>query len=258
MELADRLRTASREERRSGLYAEVYRERLERIPSHPLLVRAGDPEATRVSARRQVRLLERHLTPDTVFAEVGPGDCAVCLAVADLVKTVYAVDVTDGLAAGGPWPENVHFVATDGIHLGVPPASLDVVYSNQVLEHLHPDDATEHLEEVFSALRPGGVFICITPNRLSGPWDVSRGFGPAARGLHLREYTLSEQAALLRSLGFNVSFLAAYRGIRLLPRVPEAPVRTLESLLERMPQAMRQRAAGPLVAVKLVATKPQE
>lgn len=258
VELAERLRTASQDERRRGLYADVYRERLERIPSHPLLLRAQDADATRASAERQLRLLERHLSPDTVFAEVGPGDCAVCLAAAPLVSEVYAVDVADGLAADGPWPDNLHFVHSDGIRLGLPRESVDLVYSNQVLEHLHPDDARDHLAEVLDALRPGGLFVCITPNRLSGPWDVSRGHAPTARGLHLREYSLSEQADLLRSLGFTVSLVASYRGARLLPRVPERPVRALERLLERVPPGARRRLAGPLVAVKIVATKPPE
>ena len=34
-----------------------------------------------------------------------------------------------------------------------------------------------------------GVYICITPNRVSGPHDVSRGFDEVATGFHMHEYT---------------------------------------------------------------------
>src|SRR5687768_10733530 len=94
VELAERLRAAREEERRSGLYAAIYEERLRRIPSHPLVVRANDPSARAAATEPQVRLLTPWLTPDTVFLEVGPGDCAVTLAVARRVAHVYAVDVT--------------------------------------------------------------------------------------------------------------------------------------------------------------------
>jgi hypothetical protein len=43
-ELADRLRRASKEERRA-LYGVVYAERSARIPHHPLVSAAADPEA---------------------------------------------------------------------------------------------------------------------------------------------------------------------------------------------------------------------
>ena len=60
------------------------------------------------------------------------------------------------------------------------------------MEHLHPDDALEQLQNIYSALVPGGIYLCITPNRLSGPQDVSRDFDMVATGFHLKEYTISE------------------------------------------------------------------
>jgi len=97
VELASRLRAASKEERLAGLYASIYRARLERIPSHPLLLQSRDALARDRASRPQFRLLEPYLAPDGIVVEVGPGDCAVALAVASRVKTVYAVDVTDAL-----------------------------------------------------------------------------------------------------------------------------------------------------------------
>lgn len=60
------------------------------------------------------------------------------------------------------------------------------------MEHLHPDDAYEQLQEIYNALIPGGIYICITPNRLSGPHDVSQYFDSIATGFHPKEYTTVE------------------------------------------------------------------
>jgi SAM-dependent methyltransferase len=256
VELADRLRGASRQERLSGLYSSVYAERLARIPAHPLLVRSQDPVEREQAVRVQVRLLLPFLAPNTAFMEVGPGDCWLALAVAARVKTVYAVDVTDSLVGSFQFPSNFHFVASDGVTIGLPPETIDLAYSNQVLEHLHPDDANEHVRAVHRTLAPGGKFICVTPNRLSGPWDISRHFGETANGLHLKEYTVWELVDLLRASGFTVNLIATYHGRHLLPHVPEGLVRRLEKALEGLPPGVRRPAAMCLTAVKVVATKP--
>lgn len=257
VELAARLRAASRDERLNGLYAATYSARLERIPSHPLLVQSRDPLARKRASRPQFRLLEPYLVPDAVFVEVGPGDCTVALAATDRVKTVYAVDVTHALVPDQV-PENFHFVHSNGVDVPVPGGTAHLVYSNQVLEHLHPDDAYEHLLAIQRALAPGGRFICITPNRLSGPWDVSRQFDRTATGLHLKEYTLSEEIDLLRSVGFDVWLFASYQGRHLLRRVPESPVRLIERVLEHFPTKVRRGGTAGLVAVKVMATKPND
>jgi hypothetical protein len=72
-----------------------------------------------------------------------------------------------------------------------------------LMEHLHPDDAMEQLRSIADALRPGGRYICITPNRLTGPHDISAGFDDEARGFHLREYTYRELACAFRRAGFR-------------------------------------------------------
>jgi len=256
VELAERLRSASKEERLAGLYISIYAERLERIQDHPLLLRSLDEVARERATIPQLRLLETYLSPDVVFMEIGPGDCALALAVAERVSEVYAVDVTDALLHDPRRPDNFRFVSTNGVEIAVPPGKVDLAFSYQVLEHLHPEDAQDHLQEVHTALRPGGRFICITPNRLSGPWDISRRFDSAAKGLHLKEYTLSEQADLLRACGFEVSFFGSLLGHHFLRRMPEAPIRVLERALARGPRRVARYAAMGLATVKIVATKP--
>ena len=80
--------------------------------------------------------------------------------------------------------------------------TINVVYSHQVIEHLHPDDAVTHLQEVYRVLSPGGAYICATPNRLNGPHDISKYFDREATGFHLKEYTTTELYGLFRQEGF--------------------------------------------------------
>jgi len=94
---------------------------------------------------------------------------------------------------------------TDGIHLTryEPAASYDVVISTQLVEHLHPDDIGEHCAEAARLLKPGGAYLIVTPNRLSGPADVAELFDMEVSDcFHLREYTHGELAAILRRSGF--------------------------------------------------------
>ena len=253
-ELAARLREAPPESRLS-LYNEVYSERLERIPHHPLIERAADPVAQASATRARMGLLDPWLCERTVVLEIGPGDCAVARAVSARVRRVYAVDVSDGLVSDEPLPENVELIISDGVSIPVPAGSVDVAYSDQVMEHLHPDDAEEQLRGVYRALAVGGRYLCITPNRLSGPWDVSRGFDEAATGLHLREYSIGELCEVLRSAGFQVRVFGSWGARRLTPEFSPQAVVSAERFIERLPRRVRRRLAHFLVAVKVVGRK---
>jgi len=52
------------------------------------------------------------------------------------------------------------------------------------------------------ALAPGGIYLCVTPNRLYGPSDVSGYFYDIATGFHLREYSARELSRLFTEAGF--------------------------------------------------------
>jgi SAM-dependent methyltransferase len=94
----------------------------------------------------------------------------------------------------------------DGTRMPLADGSVDIAYSNNVIEHLHPDDARAQMAEIHRVLKPQGVFVCITPPRSTGPHDVSKFFlppGAEPQGLHLKEYELGELAGLLASLGFR-------------------------------------------------------
>jgi SAM-dependent methyltransferase len=233
--LAGRLRVASREDRRR-LYGQLYDELYRRVPDHPQLTRKDMPEEARDAIRRQLRMLRPHLSKDAVYLEVGPGDCGLTFEVAKQVHHAIGVDVSAEITSVDGRPRNFELVLSDGTSIPVAPASVDVAYSNQLMEHLHPDDAREQLLNLSRALRPGGVYVCITPNRLTGPHDVSRGFDSVATGFHMREYTNAELMNLLRECGFgSVEIYSTVRGRSF--RVPKPPLLAFERWLLGQPPA---------------------
>lgn len=81
-------------------------------------------------------------------------------------------------------------------------ASLDVVASLQVIEHLW--DQPQFLTECARVLRPGGRLLVTTPNRLT----FSPGRETPLNPFHTRELTARELGALLRDAGFTVDSMA--------------------------------------------------
>jgi SAM-dependent methyltransferase len=233
-ELSDRLRSASRTAR-SLVYTEVYRELYASLPDHPQ--RCPNIErSARVDG--QLRRIAGQLRPQSVFLEIGCGDAALGFAVAGQVRTAYGVDVTEALIDFGAAPPNFRFLLTGGVEIPLPAEAVDFAYSNQLLEHLHPDDAAGQLREVYRVLKPGGRYMCITPSRVTGPHDISCYFDYEATCLHLREYDYGSLRALFRDAGFQQFYcFASIRG-RELP-LPYAAIRALESSLSSLPAAIR-------------------
>jgi SAM-dependent methyltransferase len=201
-DLAAQLRNAPRQERRK-LYSSAYDELFRRIPHHRQLTRKLSAEQIAKHVSLQLRLLGRFLKPDTCFLEIGAGDCALSLRVAASVRKVYALDVSTMLTQDVRVPRNFELILSDGVSVPTPPGSVTLAYSNQLMEHLHPEDAAEQLANIYQAIAPDGAYVCITPNRLTGPHDISKYFERTASGFHLKEYTIAELRAILRRAGFR-------------------------------------------------------
>ena len=95
---------------------------------------------------------------------------------------------------------------SDGVHLNrfEPNNHYDVVISDQVIEHIHPDDLLAHFKGVKSILTEKGRYILCTPHVHDGPWDVSRVFKcEKPIGMHLKEYTYRELVKMLKRAGFK-------------------------------------------------------
>jgi len=260
--LASKLRNASRQERRD-LYSSLYDELYRQVPHHPQLMQKRSLQDTVAAVSVQMRLVKPFLGRDMTFLEIGPGDCALALEVAKYVRQVYAVDVSDEITRSVTQPANFRLVLSDGISVPVPESSVDVAYSNHLMEHLHPDDAVEQMENIWKALVPGGVYICITPNRLSGPHDISAHFDREATGFHLKEYTVLELSSLFRKVGYlrlRVHVGAKGKYISLHP----SPIILLEKSLGRLPYLLRRPVARNLPLrillgnVRFVGMKPSE
>jgi SAM-dependent methyltransferase len=249
-ELAERLRSAA-PERRAETYGEVYNELFTRFPDHPQFAIDRAERARFVQARW--RFVSRFLTANACVMEIGAGDCAFSVHAAQQVRKVVAVDVSEVIVSGAP--ENLEVIISDGTSIPVEPASVDLVFSDQLMEHLHPDDAAQQLENVARAIRPGGVYVCITPNRVTGPHDVSRGFDEVSTGFHLREYRARDLAPMFVNTGFSkVDFYAGGRGRYV--RLPHHSAIALESAFEWLPLSVRWRLSGaayPVLGLNVVA-----
>ena len=258
-ELADRLRLAPRSQRR-GLYCEVYDELFRRVRHHPQLHAAnGAPRQREVDGL--LALTRGFLTSSTVLLEVGAGDCELAIRAAAIVKRVYAIDVSEQITRGVSCPVNLSLILSDGCSIPVPEGSVNVAVSNQFMEHLHPDDAREQLQNIYRSLAPGGVYVCITPNRVYGPHDVSKYFDQVATGFHLIEYNARDIRRLFASAGFSgMRFYAGARGIFL--RVPFWLIAFFEAIVGAFPRGVGKRIAqtGPmraLLGLRVAAMRPQ-
>ena len=151
---------------------------------------------------------------------------------------VLAVDVSDEITRKRVLPENLRLVLSDGSTIPVESNSVNVAYSNQLMEHLHPEDAVEQLQHLYAALAPGGVYICITPSRLTGPHDISCVYDREAKGFHLKEYTVGDLAALFREVGFTKTrIIFGGRGKFML--LPTWPAVICEKLVDLLPYGLR-------------------
>lgn len=238
-ELGDRLHNAAQPER-ARLYQSVYEELFRRVPDHPQ-VTAPDRTAHQVKVRSQLRLIKPFLNPRTVFLEIGGGDCALSFLVAPNVKQAYGLEITDHLVPQTV-PPNFQLVLSDGSSIGIPSNTIDLAFSFSVVEHVHPDDLTQQLAEVHRILKPGGIYYCVTPNRLLGPHDISCYFDTEATGLHLKEYTVGNLAKLFRDAGFRELWVEKiWKSHRV--SVPALAMRTVEWMLGALPWATRYRLA---------------
>ncbi len=236
-ELADRLRRATKDERRT-LYSQVYDELFKRVPLHPQHTNKSSPERLAADVAEKLQIVSPFLKPDSVFLEVGPGDCEFAKTVAERVARVLAIDVSDEITRKRTLPTNLELVLSDGSSIPVPPGSVHVAYSNQLMEHLHPDDAVDQLQHLHRALAPGGVYVCITPSRLTGPHDISYAFDREASGFHLKEYTVGDLAALFRQAGFDEVYII-FGGKGKFTLLPTWTATVCEQALGLLPHGLR-------------------
>lgn len=187
--------------------------------------------------------------------EVGSGQGTLARALARAGYEVVATDISSERGGQREPEERLTWGETDGVHLDefADRGGFDAVISDQMVEHLHPDDFLPHLSSARLLLKPGGRYAFRTPHGPSGPYDASLPFGfPAPLGTHLREYSFGSRVALLRAAGYTR--VLAERPTR---RGPVASGRYanyltfVEAQLDRLPLDVRRRVVKSLLRDKL-------
>jgi len=254
-DLAARLRGSDRRGR-TELFKTLYAELFERVPDHGRLKRRETQERSERSVRTQLNLLRDYLGPDKVMLEFAPGDCRLSFAAAPRVGKVVGADISDQRSPTDVAPANFEHLVYDGYDLPVADGSVDVAFSYQFLEHLHPEDVELHFSLVARVLRPGGVYVFDTPHRYSGPHDVAGFFGHALVCLHMQEWTYRELRQVAAKQGFERCF--AYRRARpMQSRWSNAVNDGLESMLGLLPpQICRKLSRRVFQSVALACVKP--
>ncbi len=152
------------------------------------------------------RLLQRCAGREVLEAGAGEGYGA------DLIATVatrvigldYDESAVAHIRARYPRVEMLHGNLAE---LPLPDASVDVVVNFQVIEHLW--DQGQFVAECLRVLRPGGVLLMSTPNRITFTPDSDTPLNP----FHTRELNAAELTELLTAQGFTMeAMLGVYHG----------------------------------------------
>jgi SAM-dependent methyltransferase len=190
------------------------------------------PHAQKVAAnareglayRRKIvdTLIVPHVSPDTAMLDFGCGPGVVANMAAPFVRRMIAVDVSRGVIAISralDHPPNVEYIANRGDDLAfLDAASLDLVFSFVVLQHLTPGQVKSFLAEFYRVLKPGGKAVLQIKLREAGEPRHDPGVGG---WLHRRTmlrmvfYTRAEMQQMMRESGFGecaVTNLRDYEG----------------------------------------------
>jgi 2-polyprenyl-3-methyl-5-hydroxy-6-metoxy-1,4-benzoquinol methylase len=133
--------------------------------------------------------------------EIGCGEGILSIAVSRLGNMVVGTDVSDTcihLAKKNKQrfgAKCVDFYRMNAVHMDISNHQFDWIISTDVIEHLHPDDAYDHLVEAARVLRKHGKYFLITPNS---------NYGIHAGETHLKEYSFEELRILFGKAGFSI------------------------------------------------------
>ncbi|WP_201265075.1 class I SAM-dependent methyltransferase [Rhodococcus sp. P1Y] len=134
-----------------------------------------------------------------VVLEAGSGEGYGANMIADVAASVTCVDYDASAAAHvrDRYPR-VGMLRGNLAQLPLEDASVDVVVNFQVIEHLW--DQGQFLDECFRVLKPGGVLLISTPNRIT----FSPGRDTPLNPFHTRELNAGELTELLVDSQFEV------------------------------------------------------
>lgn len=187
---------------------------------------------------RRHQVVYQRLAPRCTGREVleaGCGEGYGADLIAGVARRVVAVDYDAAAVAHvrGRYPR-VEVMRANLAELPLPDASVDVVVNFQVIEHLW--DQSQFVAECARVLRPSGVLMVSTPNRIT----FSPGRDTPINPFHTRELNAGELTELLVDAGFSdVSMCGLFHG----PRLQEMDARHGGSIIDA--QIARAMAADP-------------
>lgn len=143
------------------------------------------------------RLVDRCAGRDVL--EAGSGEGYGADLIADVAHQVIGLDYDESAVAH----VRARYPRVDMRHgnlaeLPLPTASVDVVVNFQVIEHLW--DQGQFVAECLRVLRPGGLLLMSTPNRIT----FTPGSDTPVNPFHTRELNAAELSELLKSGGFTM------------------------------------------------------
>ncbi|HEU5001803.1 MAG TPA: class I SAM-dependent methyltransferase [Actinomycetota bacterium] len=154
------------------------------------------------------------LTPDLTVLDLGCGVGRIALYVAPLCRTLWVVDASSGMLSMARErlkdQENVRYaLSLDTRVPSVQAASVDLVYSILVLQHLEKEDAFLLMRDVLRMLVPGGRALLMFPNILSDDYLQSfiqcaeKGRKAIDNSARPHFYTPPEVERIVQAAGFS-------------------------------------------------------
>lgn len=241
-ELARRIKESNSMEERSKIYRYMYDELFEKVPDHPRLTNdIFNAKNWKMGIARKMSIFGDYIGITDKVAEIAPGDGRFSAHLSKKGVGVTAFDISDQRIDSEKSECSFEHIVYDGYNFPSSfLSSFDVVVSDQLIEHLHPDDFIYHLEQVQHVLKVGGRYIIATPHRYSGPHDVSRYFSDKAECFHLKEYLYSDFFSIINT-AFKSRFYVEMSALK------KMYVGVVEKFLRFAPYYIRRKAARVLL-----------
>lgn len=263
-EYSKRLRESNSSERRR-LYGEAYSVvsglAVARFPGNK------PEERTAGTSKKTVQTLSQILDKDDRVLEIGCGRGYTCMMLAPHVRSIIGTDVSvpsvtearEVLRKYGVSNAEIKLVSAFELRDVFGREEYTAAVSIDVVEHLHPEDAEDHMRQVLSILKPGGKYIILMPNRLTGPHDITREEFPDAKealGFHLNESTNRKMAETMRKIGYDK--IQSFLPLGISKRPIYLPVQFSvfsENLYRKLPVTVLRRFLNKLILIRLIGHK---
>lgn len=158
-------------------------------------------DGIRADHKARYHLAEQFIPEGSIIADLacGTGYGSFILAHSGKVSKIVAIDIDQGAieyARNYYNNEKIEFRVGDITEASFRPNSLDAIISFETIEHVKDHSAL--LKAFFSALRPGGLLMCSSPNEDVIPLSVMK------NPYHFRHFTPSEFATSFEEVGFEI------------------------------------------------------